>query len=69
MNSEANTIWSDENRFNQTGYSAPTRFPDIKNYENPLYYLADMEQAEKREQNHQEWLEDERYEARCNGER
>jgi hypothetical protein len=69
MNSINNTIWNDENRFNQTGYSAPTRFPDIKNYDNPLFYLQDRIEADRREQSHQEWLEEERFEARMNGER
>jgi hypothetical protein len=56
--------WNDHNRFNQTGYSAPTIFPKKENYSNLFVFEDDLHKAESREQSHQEWLQEERYEAR-----
>jgi len=56
--------WNDENRFNQTGYSASTLFPEKENYTNFDLYLEDLEKAEYRENNHQEFLDELREEAR-----
>lgn len=62
-------IWSDDNRFLQTGYSAPTIFPKIENYQNKDLFYVDHALAQTREESHLDWLDDERYEARSNGER
>lgn len=58
--------WNDTNRFNQTGYSAPTIFPQFMHYDNPDLWAEDMVKATRREESHQEWLADERQEAREN---
>ncbi len=57
------TIWSDTNRFSQSGYSGKTIFPRKENYTNLFIFEEDLCKAEEREQNHIEWLEEERYEA------
>lgn len=56
--------WSDNNRFNQSGYSSPTEFPHPSNYDNLDLFMDDMVSAVEREKSHREWLEEERYEAR-----
>lgn len=60
-------VWSDNPsigiRFNQTGYSGSTIFPLKENYTNLFLYEEDLCKAEEREQNHREWIEEERYEA------
>jgi len=56
--------WDDTNRFSQTGYSAPTLRPQKENYTNLNAYTEDFAKAERREQSHQEWLEEERRDAR-----
>lgn len=56
--------WSDNNRFNQTGYSSATIFPEAKNYSNLKLFLVDIMFAVEREESRREWLEEERYEAR-----
>ena len=53
------SVWSDTNRFSQTGYSSPTLFPDPRLYEDLSLYLADIHLAVSREQSRREWLEDE----------
>lgn len=58
--------WNDTNRFNQTGYSVPTIFPQFMHYDNPDFWTEDMIKAERREDSRQEWLADERQEAREN---
>jgi hypothetical protein len=55
--------WSDNNRFNQTGYSARTLFPLKENYVNMEFYEADLKAAQRREESHQEFLEELRMEA------
>jgi hypothetical protein len=58
-------VWSNTNRFSQTGYSAGTIFPEIQNYgDDMVAFEEDMKKAEMREESHNEWLEDERREAR-----
>lgn len=64
-----NLPWSDTNRFNQTGYSAPTVFPQYMNYNDPKLWEEDMKKAELRENSHQEWKEDERWDRINNGRR
>lgn len=56
--------WSDTNRFNQTGYSAPTIFPEAKNYVNKEFFAEDLAKAQARQESHLEWLWEEREEAR-----
>ncbi len=60
----ATNPWSDTNRFNQTGYSASTLFPKPENYKSIEAYEEDYLKAEKREQDHQEFLEELREEYR-----
>jgi len=60
----ASKPWNDNNRFNQTGYSASTLFPIRENYKNKKLYLEDLEKARYREENHQEFLDDLREEYR-----
>lgn len=60
----ASKPWNDNNRFNQTGYSASTLFPIRENYKNKNLYLEDLEKARYREENHQEFLDDLREEYR-----
>lgn len=57
-------VWSDSNRYSQTGYSAPTQFPEARNYENLNWFLKDMHKAVRRERSHREWCEEERAEYR-----
>lgn len=58
-------VWTNINRFNQTGYSAGTIFPEIQNYgEDMKAFEEDMKKAESRQETHNEWLEDEYREAR-----
>ena len=54
-------VWSDTNRFNQEGYSAPTIFPEAKNYTDPQAYAEDLTKAEKRQESHLEWVWEEKY--------
>lgn len=56
--------WSDTNRFNQSGYSAPTNFPEPKNYDDLDLFMYDMGLAILREKVHREWLLEEKEEAR-----
>ena len=49
-------VWNDENRFNQSGYSASTIFPKRENYKNEAFFLEDLKKAELREELHQEFL-------------
>lgn len=56
--------WSDTNRFNQSGYSAPTIFPEAKNYKNIANYLEDLSKATLRQEVHLEWVWEEQQEAR-----
>lgn len=68
--------WSDDNRFNQTGYSAGTLMPKRENYKSEKAFEEDLKAAEWREQSHQEWLdelrhdyeEERRYNAHCDDE-
>ena len=60
----ATNPWNDNNRFNQTGYSASTLFPKEEDYTNKIAYLDDLDKAEAREESHNEWLEELRQEAR-----
>jgi hypothetical protein len=57
-------MWNDTNRYNQTGYSAPTIFPKLWEYKNQTLWEIDFAKAEHREASRLEWLEDEAYEAR-----
>jgi hypothetical protein len=57
--------WSDINRFNQGGYSAPTLFPIAINYVNVSAFNEDYAKAQKREESRNEWLEELRDEARA----
>ena len=57
-------IWSDTNRFNQSGYSAPTIFPEASNYKDLSLYAEDLAKAEARQESHLEWVWEEREEAR-----
>ena len=61
-------IWSDDPsigiRFNQTGYSAPTIFPEASNYKDLSLYVEDLAKAEARQESHLEWVWEEREEAR-----
>lgn len=61
--------WSDTNRFNQSGYSAITIFPQKENYTNEDLYNEDLAKANEREEAHQEFLydlrEEHRMEDRC----
>lgn len=52
-------VWNDENRYSQTGYSAPTIWPMSGNYTSNLAWAIDYAAALKRENAHQEWLDDE----------
>jgi hypothetical protein len=57
-------MWNDTNRYNQTGYSAPTIFPKLWQYTNKDLWEIDFAKAERRDASHLEWLEEERAEAR-----
>ncbi len=59
--------WNDMNRFNQTGYSAPTIFPNPEDYKDINLYNVDLKLAEARETSHQEWKEDEKWDRIHNG--
>lgn len=48
--------WNDSNRFNQTGYSGSTEFPDPYEYANLDLFLEDITKAVRREQSHREFL-------------
>lgn len=61
-----NEIWSDTNRFNQSGYSASTIFPKRENYLDETLFNEDLELANLREESHQDWLEEERRDYRRN---
>lgn len=52
--------WSNSNRFSQTGYSAPTEWPEAHNYTDLDKFQEDVIKAIEREQSHREWMEDER---------
>ena len=56
--------WSDTNRFSQTGYSAPTIFPEAHNYINKEFFVEDLAKAQSRQESHLEWVWEERMEAR-----
>ena len=56
-------MWSDTNRYNQTNYSGPTIFPVESNYTNPAAFEQDYKRAQRREENHQEFMNDLRLEA------
>ena len=57
-------MWNDYNRFNQDGYSGDTIFPVETNYKNKRLFLEDLEKAEERERQHQEFLDTLREELR-----
>ena len=57
-------IWSDTNRFSQTGYSASTIFPKRENYKSQEAFDDDMEKANYRESNHLDWMNEERISVR-----
>lgn len=57
------TVWSDTNRFNQSGYSASTVWPIESNYIDKQAFKADLSAAEWRESNHQEFMDELRQEA------
>lgn len=57
-------VWSDTNRFNQSGYSAPTIFPEAHNYINKEFFIEDLSKAQARQESHLEWVLEEREEAR-----
>ena len=50
------TKWNDNNRFNQTGYSGCTEFPNPYEYANLDLFLEDITKAVRREQSHREFL-------------
>lgn len=54
--------YSDTHRFDQTGYSAPTRFPQPHHYTDLDLFLEDMIHAVEREKSHRCWTEEERIE-------
>ena len=56
--------WSDTNRFNQTGYSSPTIFPEAKYYLDKNAFAEDLAKAQARQESHLEWIWEEREEAR-----
>ena len=60
--SRATEKWTDTNRFNQTGYSSLTLFPQIENYENKASYWEDYMKAKIRQRNHEEFMEEMRNE-------
>ena len=60
--SRANIAWTDKNRFNQTGYSSLTLFPQIENYENKASYWEDYMKAKIRYRNQKEFVEEMRNE-------
>lgn len=49
-------VWSDNNRFNQTGYSGKTIFPIESNYKDKSLYEEDYTLAYHREESHADWL-------------
>lgn len=53
--------WSDTNRYSQTGYSSPTVWPTAGNYASLELWAIDYDRALRREQSHQDWLDEERY--------
>lgn len=57
-------VWSNTNRFSQSGYSSPTVFPQSENYTNKTLWAIDYTESLMREQSHQDWLDEEREEAR-----
>jgi len=50
--------WTDTNRFDQSGYSAKTLFPNKEDYVNMEFYESDLKAAQFREESHQEFLEE-----------
>ena len=58
------TVWSDKNRYSQTGYSSPTLFPEKENYKDGNAFAQDMKKAHAREDSREEWREELRDEAR-----
>jgi hypothetical protein len=56
--------WSDNNRFSQTGYSAPTIFPEASNYIDLKIYAEDLAKAEARQESHLDWVWEEYQDAR-----
>jgi len=57
--------WNDHNRFNQTGYSAPTLIPQEEDYTDTRLYLDDLMKAEAREVDHREFIEELREDAKA----
>jgi outer membrane translocation and assembly module TamA len=58
-------VWTNTNRFSQTGYSAPTIFPELKNYNGDIEaFEEDLKKAQERDESHLDWLQEERREAR-----
>ena len=56
--------WSDSNRFNQSGYSVPTRFPEACNYTDLQAFVIDLAKAQARQESHLDWKWEEYQEAR-----
>jgi len=50
--------WDDYNRFNQTGYSGSTIYPQEEHYTNKRLFIEDFDKAEAREELHLEFLEE-----------
>ena len=61
-------VWSDNPtigiRFNQSGYSSPTVFPQAENYTDLTLYAIDLAKAEIRQDSHLEWVWEQQEEAR-----
>lgn len=54
-------IWSNVEgyeRFNQTGYSDPTIFPQCMNYNDSELWKEDMKKAEAREDARNNWIQE-----------
>ena len=60
--------WSDNptvgERFNQTGYSSPTIFPEACNYTDLQAFAIDLAKAQARQESHLDWQWEEYQEAR-----
>ena len=61
-------VWSDNpsigQRFNQTGYSSPTVFPQAENYTDLTLYAIDLSKAQQRQDSHLDWIWEEYQDAR-----
>jgi len=57
-------VWTDDNRFNQTGYSGATIFPEPSDYIDKKLFEEDLKKAKYREESHREFLDDLREETR-----